>query len=130
MIHRRRNRRPGGCLLEREHLLAHLNQDRRSRPDRAQLQLDALGILVPLWGMAHAGEIVHGIAKPVMIDKSLDAVPQRDGALQGIGGELPAVAVAGGDGQDFKLALVVHLRGFKVDAMLLSISFIDCPFRI
>ena len=61
---------------------------------------DGLGVLVPGGVGDDAGNITDGAVGARVVDEAFDTVPEREGGLEDIGREMPAVAVAGRDGDD------------------------------
>ncbi len=62
---------------------------------------DALSFLIEGGVGEDAGDIADRAVSEGMVQEAMDAVPQREGALQDGGGEDPTIACARGNCQDF-----------------------------
>ena len=84
--------------------LSELLEHRPAWTDRLERQADALPGLVPDRRMQHAGQVAHAVTPQRVVEIAFAPVPQRERFAQRAVGELPAVAAAGADCQDFESA--------------------------
>lgn len=73
----------------------------RARTEGLEVGADTLRVFIKAGIDEDAGNIADGTLGESVVQEAVDAVPQREGALQDGGREVPTVPKTGGDGHDF-----------------------------
>ena len=73
----------------------------RARTEGLELGADTLRVFIKAGIDEDASDIADGTLGEGVVQEAVDAVPQREGALQDGGREVPTVPETGGDGQNF-----------------------------
>ena len=71
----------------------------RARTEGLELGADTLRVFIKAGVDEDAGDVADGALGEGVVQAAVDAVPQREGALQDGGSEVPTVSETGGDGQ-------------------------------
>ena len=73
----------------------------RARTKGLEVGADTLRFIIEARVDEDAGNVADGALGKGVVQEAVDAVPQREGALQDGGREVPTVPKSGGDGHDF-----------------------------